>query len=169
MRHTLWLGGLLVVTIVCFASMTAIAQTLPPPVRVLKCDPQPPNVVVPGFVPGFYPAAPYFWYDVYGYRYLQPPIVNDASLSIDYINISPKVAHIIEFGLIARGALVAESRDVGTFSPNVEIKHQFGLNPNVFPLGTALPRCPPLRVTFMDGTKWVNPHLPALRRAIYHR
>ncbi|MGZ3510220.1 MAG: hypothetical protein ACXWNK_02680 [Vulcanimicrobiaceae bacterium] len=78
-------------------------------------------------MPGFYPAGAYYWYDVYGYRYLQPPIVGDPTLSIDYINVSPKVTKEIEFGLSARGHLVAEVRDVGTFSPNVEIKHAFDL------------------------------------------
>ena len=66
----------------------------------------------------------------------------------------------IEFGLVANGRLVAEVRDVGTFSPGAEIKHQFGLNPNVFPLQTALSRCVPLRIIFADGTTWKNGHLP---------
>jgi hypothetical protein len=146
----------------------AFAQTMSP-IHVSSCNPQAPSVVTPGFVPGFFPVAgPYYWQDVYGYRYLEPPIASNPTLSIDYMNVSSKVAHTIEFGLVARGHLVAEVRDVGTFSPNAEIKHSFGLNPNVFPLSTALPVCVPMRVAFTDGTKWVNPHLPALERSIYH-
>ncbi|MGZ6181959.1 MAG: hypothetical protein ACXWNV_07900 [Vulcanimicrobiaceae bacterium] len=39
-----------------------------------------------------------------------------------------KSMHLRPFAsLIARGHLVAEVRDVGTFSPNVEIKHAFDL------------------------------------------
>ena len=53
--------------------------------------------------------------------------------------------------------MVAEVRDVGTFSPGAEIKHQFGLSPNVFPLGTSIVECVPLKITFVDGSKWKNP------------
>ena len=56
----------------------------------------------------------------------------------------------IEFGLVARGTLIAEVRDVGKFSPNIEIKHSFGLSPNVFPIGTGLPQCVALRVTYAN-------------------
>ncbi len=73
----------------------------------------------------------------------------------------------IEFGLVANGRLVAEVRDVGTFSPGAEIKHKFGLNPNVFPLQTSFAKCVPLHIKFADGTKWRNPNLPALQRSIY--
>lgn len=160
-------SSIFVAAFMCLVTVPAAAQTLPPPIRVVACEPQPPSLVVPGFVPGFYPMGPYYWYDVYGYRFLEPPIANNPTLSIDYFNVSPKVAKEVEFGLIARGHLVAEVRDVGTFSPNAEIKHTFGLNPNVFPIGTALPACVPLRVSFVDDTKWINPHLPAFRRSIY--
>jgi hypothetical protein len=140
------------------------------PVKVTACDPRlnamhtyaPPP-------PGFYPlGGPYFWNDVYGYRYYQPPIRStNPTLSIDYSNATDTAMKEIEFGLIANGRLVAEVRDVGTFSPGITIKHEFGLNRNVFPLQTGLPQCVPLHITFADGTKWKNPHLPALRRAIY--
>jgi hypothetical protein len=122
-----------------------------------------------GYTPGFYPGGPYFWDDAYGYPYYQRPVVvnHSASLQIDYVNITPQTMETIDFGLIANGRLVAEVRDVGTFSPNIEIKHAFGLNPNVFPLRTALPQCVPLRITYRDQATWVNPHLPRLQRAIY--
>jgi len=123
--------------------------------------------MVPGYVPGYYPHGPYRWPDVYGYWYYQPPIATNATLAIDFVNITEKTIRSIDFGLLARGQLIAEIRDVGTFSPNVEIKHVFGLDPNVFPIGTALPACVPLRVTYQDGTTWTNPHLPSLRRSIY--
>jgi len=72
--------------------------------------------MVPGYVPGYYPHGPYRWPDVYGYWYYQPPIATNATLAID-------------FGLLARGQLIAEIRDAGTFSPNVEIKHAIGASP----------------------------------------
>lgn len=143
----------------------------PKVVHVNRCDPQLTTVTSPayvGFRPGFYPGGPYFWPDVYGYRYAQPALVSsNGVLYLDYVNVTSKVMSSIEFGLVANGRLVAEVRDVGKFSPNAEIKHQFGLSPNVFPLQTGLPRCLALRITFEDGTKWRNPHLPALRRALY--
>jgi hypothetical protein len=122
-----------------------------------------------GYLPGYYPRSRYFWDDVYGFPYYQRPLtVNESgSLQIDYVNVTPSVMRTIDFGLVANGRLVAEVRDVGTFSPGVEIKHTFGLDPNVFPLGTALPQCVPLRITYHDQATWVNPHLPALQRGLY--
>ena len=73
----------------------------------------------------------------------------------------------IEFGLVTSGTLRAEVKDVGTFSPGAEIKHKFGISPNVFPLQTALEQCVPLRITFADGTKWRNPGLPPKNQHIY--
>jgi hypothetical protein len=140
-------------------------------IAIKKCSPTQTTTAQPiGFSPGFYPLGPrYYWDDVYGYPYYQRPVAlnSSGSLAIDYVNVTPFTAHTIEFGLIANGRLVAEVRDVGKFSPNIEIKHSFGLDPNVFPLSTALAQCVPLRVQYNDQPDWVNPHLPALRRAIY--
>ena len=73
----------------------------------------------------------------------------------------------IEFGLIVRGSLVAEVKDVGTFSPGAEIKHKFGVSKNIFPIQTSYAKCVPLHILFVDGTKWKNPHLPAYRASMY--
>ena len=139
------------------------------PIKVNRCDPMLHTTAYPvGYVPAFYPyGGPYFWTDIYGYRYPQARLSKSALLAIDYFNRSAVPIRSIEFGLVANGRLVAEVRDVGTFSPGAEIKHEFGLNPNVFPIETGLPRCVALRVAFQDGTKWKNPRLPALKRSIY--
>lgn len=136
------------------------------PVHVTNCDPElNPTVRYP---PAFYPAYPFYWRDVYGYSYYQPHLASvNPTLNIGYTNVTNKVMSQIEFGLIANGNLVAEVRDVGTFSPAALIQHSFGLSPNVFPLQTGLPRCVPLRIKYADGTAWQNPRLPALRRSIY--
>ena len=136
----------------------------PSHIRVSKCDPVAGNTFVSGgYVPGYYPVRPYYWYDAYGRRFYQPSVTRtNPELAIDYTNVGNKVATTIEFGLVARGRLVAEVRDVGTFSPGAEIKHKFGLSPNVFPIGTGLPQCLPLRITFQDGTKWRSHRLPLL-------
>ena len=146
------------------------------PVQVNRCEPQRNRTSsTVGWMPGYYPGGPYYWTDIYGRRYYQYPYpyrttTSEApTLSIDYVNRTNQTMKEIEFGLVARGALVAEVRDVGTFSPDAEIKHRFGISPNVFPLGTALSRCVPLRVTFENGTTWSNPHLPALNASIYRR
>jgi hypothetical protein len=141
-------------------------------ITIIRCDPQSAAAVAgpiySGFAPGFYPGSAYYWNDAYGYRYQQAALAGaDGTLYLDYTNISPKVMNSIEFGLIANGRLVAEVRDVGKFSPHAEIKHKFGLNPNVFPLQTGLPRCLPLRIAYADGTHWVSPRLPAMQRKIY--
>jgi len=142
-------------------------------IEVRRCEPTRSVTSMPvgGYAPGFYPPGPYWWDDVYRYPYYQRPVAvttsQSAELAIDYLNVTHYVMSTIEFGLVANGRLVAEVRDVGKFSPRAEIKHRFGLDPNVFPLGTGLPQCVPLRVTYADGTQWVNPHLPALQRSIY--
>jgi hypothetical protein len=63
--------------------------------------------------------------------------------------------------------LVAEVRDVGTFSHGAEIKHTFGLSPNVFPISTGLPECVPLRITYENGKVWHNPRLPHANPGLY--
>jgi hypothetical protein len=148
------------------------AVTGPMLVNVSRCDPKSAAAVAgpiyPGYSPGFYPGRAYYWNDAYGYRYQQAALAGqNGTLYLDYTNISPNVMKSIEFGLIANGHLVAEVRDVGTFSPRAEIKHTFGLSPNVFPLQTGLPRCLPLRIVYSNGTHWVSPHLPAMQHKIY--
>ncbi|MGH7727571.1 MAG: hypothetical protein ACREM2_02100 [Vulcanimicrobiaceae bacterium] len=140
------------------------------PIRVQRCEPQRGGVAfAPGFTPVYYPARPFF-FDPYGRRYYERPVSTRApSLSIDYRNVSSKTVKAIEFGLVARGELVAEVRDVGTFTTDAEIKHVFGLDPNVFPLQTAFSQCIPLRVEYEDGQVWKRAHLPPSGRILYQR
>jgi hypothetical protein len=120
-----------------------------------------------GFAPG--PWGGGYWGDVYGASFYQPPVTTaNPQLAIHYRNISPKTMSKIEFGLVANGVLLAEVLDVGTFSPNAEIKHRFAISANVFPIRTGLPQCVPLRITFEDGTKWRNPGLPPKNTHIYY-
>lgn len=149
-----------------FAVSAAAAAQAAGPIRVTSCEVRPHYAVVPGFHPGFY-HAPYYWYDIYGYRYFQPPLAGHPDLAIAYRNESRVTATAIDFGLVDRGNLIAEVRDVGSFSPYATIEHQFGLDPNVYPIGSALYQCVPLRVEFRNGELWTNPHLPRLRRSIY--
>ena len=143
------------------------------PIHVNECLPRPPS---PGVAAPYGPIGPvwsgyywpavggYYWRDPYGYNVQQ--LSTPPELAIHYRNITTTTATTVDFGLIANGNLVAEVRDVGTFSPHAEIKHTFGLSPNVFPLQTGLPICLPLHVVFADGTSWTSSHLPALQHRL---
>jgi hypothetical protein len=140
------------------------------PIDVSTCNPQ--RNEVRGYTPAYYPfgVGPYWgWPSVYGPMYYQYPVAGHPTLAIHYSNATNVVMKDIEFGLVVHGNLVAEVRDVGTFSPGAEIRHEFGISPNVFPIQTSFAECVPLHITFADGSKWKNPHLPALRRSIYGR
>jgi hypothetical protein len=144
--------------------------TIPHPIKVSTCNPKRNTYMAAGYVPAYYPVGvgPYWgWPSVYGLNYYSYPVQGNPTLAIDYVNVTNVVMKDIEFGLVIHGNLVAEVRDVGTFSPGAEIKHEFGVSPNIFPIQTSFVQCVPLKITFVDGTKWKNPHLPALRRSIY--
>ncbi len=87
-------------------------------------------------------------------------IVNRPSLTVEFVDNRPVAATEVVFGLVARGALVARTKDVGTFSPGVAITHTYGISGQVFPLRTSFPRCTVLRAKFSDGIVWNNPHPP---------
>ena len=161
--------------------MIATPAAIVEPVKITNCDPQAMTVLAPPpFVGPYYPYYPYYpvypyyyaypmwgygpWYG-FGFSYTEPSSVfHSGSLDLHYINATDKTMHIIDFGLIANGRLVAQVRDVGKFSPGIEIKHEFSLDPNVFPLQTSLALCAPLEITFEDRSTWTNPGLQKLRR-----
>ncbi len=121
-----------------------------------------------GYYPGFYPAGPYYWRDYYGAGYYQPPMTTSSpTMYVDFVNNTHKTMTGIVWGLVANGHLVAEAKDVGKFSPGVEIKKKYGISSNVFPLQTGLPQCVALGVRWEDGTKTINPNLPARVRNMY--
>ncbi|MGA9944020.1 MAG: hypothetical protein WBE79_06925 [Candidatus Cybelea sp.] len=156
-----------------YVAMSMAAQVTTHPLQVNGCNPER-NVSYnySGYTPAFYPYGYGYgrywgWPSVYGANYYQAPVEHDPTLGIDYVNVTQHVMKQIEFGLIVRGSLVAEVKDVGTFSPGAEIKHKFGLSPNVFPIQTSYAKCVPLKIAFEDGSHWKNPHLPAYRASMY--
>jgi hypothetical protein len=155
-------------------AMSMASQVTTHPIQVHNCTPER-NVSYgwSGYTPGFYGPGFYGgywgWPSVYGPTYYQAPVEHDPTLGIHYVNVTNHVMKQIEFGLIVRGELVAEVKDVGTFSPGADIKHKFGLSPNVFPLQTSYAKCVPLKIQFEDGSHWKNPHLPAYRASMYGR
>jgi hypothetical protein len=156
-------------------AMSMAAGVTTHPIQVSACQAER-NVTTTynwaGYTPGFYPGYAYGgywgWPSVYGPSYYQPAYASESpTLGIDYMNVTHAVMKQIEFGLIVKGSLVAEVKDVGTFSPGAEIKHKFGVSSNIFPLQTSFQKCVPLKITFEDGSKWKNPHLPAYRASMY--
>ena len=121
-----------------------------------------------GYYPGYYPAGPYYWRDPYAMGYYQPPTTTAyPEMYVDFINITHKTMTGIVWGLVANGHLVAEAKDVGTFSPGVEIKKKYGISINAFPLQTGLPQCVALGVKWADGTRTMNPNLPDRVKNMY--
>jgi hypothetical protein len=156
------------------ATDAATMQSGPSLIKVNRCDPQhnpgtPGGYAYgPGYTPGYYPGGRYsFNPGYYDRRYYQPPVSSSAELAIDFVNLSPHTMKTIDFGLVANGKLVALVRDEGTFSQGAEIKHKFGISPNVFPISTGLPVCAPLHIVYQNGTTWTNPKLPPDNPAIY--
>jgi len=107
------------------------------------------------------PGVSHPWIDPYGTYHTPGSFPSDEGfLGIDYHNDATTAATEVDFGLVARNSLVATAKDVGTFSPGTEIKHEFVISREVFPIGTAFPYCAVLRVKYSDGSEWHNPNPP---------
>jgi len=129
---------------------TAPAQELQTPgskILVMECNPHRHSV-----------GQAHPWIDPYGNWHYSPAAFPywDAFLAITYENRAPLVATEIDFGLFASGSLIAVARDVGKFSPNVKIDHEFVVSREIFPL-SATPSCAVFRVKYADGSVWQNP------------
>jgi len=107
------------------------------------------------------PGEAHPWIDPYGVqRYPNAFPYYDGFLAIDYKNDTKQAATEVDFGLVARGSLVATAKDTGKFSEGVKIQHEFVISREVFPIGTAFPYCAVLRVKYHDGSEWHNPNPP---------
>src|SRR5690242_20535485 len=60
-------------------------------------------------------------------------------LEVAFSNDASKAASEVDFGLVSRNSMIAVTNDVGTFSPGAKIDHEFSVDPQIFPIGTALP------------------------------
>lgn len=101
------------------------------------------------------------WIDPYGNYHgpLNFPYY-EGFLAVTYVNNAAKPAKEIDFGLVARGSLIAITKDAGTFSSGAKIEHEFSVDPSIFPVGTMYPYCAVLRVQYADGSVWRNPNPP---------
>jgi hypothetical protein len=101
------------------------------------------------------------WVDPYGRHHgIRNFPYTAGFLGVTYTNNAKKAAREVDFGLVSRGSLIAVAKDVGTFTPDVRINHEFSVDPEIFPIGTALPYCAVIRVKYADGTEWRNPNPP---------
>lgn len=133
------------------ASAQTLQQTAGSGITVEQCAPHRHALGSPGHA----------WIDPYGKYHAKGNFPYTVGfLAIEYTNEARKPASEIDFGLVARGALVALAKDAGTFNPGTRITHEFTVNPEIFPIGTELPYCSVLRVKYADGTEWRNPNPP---------
>lgn len=131
------------------ASAQGVRQTPGSNIAVTQCSPHRHDVSYPGHP----------WIDPYGiYHGPMHFPTYEGYLAITYTNKAAVAATEVDFGLVARRSMIAIVKDVGTFSPAISIDHEFSLDPQVFPIGTALPFCEVLRVKYANGTVWNNPH-----------
>jgi len=172
----LTLCALLVVASPVMAAATENAAPAKAPIKVNRCDAEfhqgsPGGYSYAAYTPAYYPYAGrgYYWNDPYRRSYYQAPIQPSGTLYIDWVNTSPDEIKVVDFALVARSVTVAEVRDAGSFTQHAEIKHKFGVSPNIFPLGTSKPACAVTYVEYANGAKWTNPHLPPSDKALYEK
>ena len=141
---------LLAAALIPWRAQAVFEQTPGSGIEVANCDPH-----------MHQPGGQHAWVDPYGVWHSADVFpLTEGFLAIAYTNRARQAATEVEFGLVARGSLVALAKDVGTFSPGVKIEHEFVISPEVFPLGTALPECMVMWVRYADGSIWQNPNPP---------
>jgi hypothetical protein len=152
----------------------SVATSSGSPVTLKHCEVETGQTMITGgrFTPGFFPrSGTYVWRDPFGrmYRQRRTPArisTTDPALNVEYMNTAADPLEVVVIGLVTNGNLIAEVRDVGTFSQGAVISRSFGINPAILPL-TGMPQCVPLQATFKNGTVWTSPHLPALSPRLY--
>jgi hypothetical protein len=144
----------LIVTIVltsvaAAADMIPLKQTPGSRIVVASCDPHVHTAM-----------QSHAWIDPYGNYHTTGFPAFDGFLGVTYKNVASVTATEVDFGLVARGSLVAVAKDVGSFATNASIDHEFVISREVFPLGTSFPQCAVMRVKYANGTVWNNPSPP---------
>lgn len=107
-------------------------------------------------------SAAHPWIDPYGiYHNADNFPYTVGYLGVAYTNDAPKTATEVDFGLVSRGSLIAITKDAGRFATGAKIDHEFSVDPEIFPIGTAFPYCAVLRVKYADASEWSNPTPPS--------
>lgn len=134
------------------AAAQDLKQTAGSQITVTQCDPHRHQAGYAGHP----------WIDPYGIYHNADHFPYTAGyLGVAYTNDAPKAATEVDFGLVSRGSLIAIVKDVGSFSTSAKIDHEFSVDPEIFPIGTAFPYCAVMRVKYADGTEWRNPSPPS--------
>lgn len=151
LRHISILGAAITFAVSAAAvAQTDVKQTAGSNITVSTCDPH-----------EHAQGVTHPWIDPYGgWHYPGYFPTDEGFLAIDYQNDAKVAATEVDFGLVARGSLVATAKDVGKFSTGSKIKHEFVISREVFPIGTEYPYCAVLRVKYSDGSEWRNPNPP---------
>ena len=137
----------------------AAATPAAAPVTVSKCESAPhPFDPSTGYVTATQADQGALVPDAYGHDFPKTSKGANPVLGIDFTNTTNKAISLVDFAYIGDGKMVTEVRDVGSFGPGIEIKHEFMIALEKFP--TLSQRCVPLQVRFVDGTMWKNPELP---------
>jgi len=84
-----------------------------------------------------------------------------AMVIVRYVNASSSPIATIDFGLVSDGKLTAMFRDNGSFAPQAEVMHAFGIQNSAVTTAGAPVSCVPLRVHYADGESWTNPAPPS--------
>jgi len=84
-----------------------------------------------------------------------------AMVIIRYVNTSSNPIATIDFGLVSGGKLAAMVRDIGSFAPQADVMHAFGINDSAVIKTSAPSSCVPLRIRYANGGSWTNPAPPS--------
>jgi len=88
-------------------------------------------------------------------------LATPAMVIIRYVNTSSNPIATIDFGLVSGGKLAAMVRDIGSFAPQADVMHAFGINNSAVIRTSMLSSCVPLRIRYANGDSWTNPAPPS--------
>jgi hypothetical protein len=90
----------------------------------------------------------------------QAKFLEKPPLKIGYSNTAAQTATEIDFAVVTTAGIIRTVKDTGTFASGKAIAHVFDLPDTISPLGLSSARCIVTKVTYQDGTTWVNPSPP---------
>ncbi len=82
------------------------------------------------------------------------------SIRIGYTNDADVAAAEIDFALVGRSGTMTAVKDVGNIGAGADIRHDFKIQLESFPLNPGATKCIVTKVLYADGTAWVNPSPP---------
>jgi hypothetical protein len=83
-----------------------------------------------------------------------------SSIRIGYTNDADLAAAEIDFALVGRTGTMTSVKDVGKIGAGADIKRDFKIQLDSFPLNPGATKCIVTKVLYADGTAWTNPNPP---------